>query len=78
MVLNLGVKKLTDLYEYEFQTGSRVKNEHFEDNFYQKQLQKYKENYVEPIDPNKIENDRLIDEILKKISPIKRNHNYNG
>ena len=67
------IKKLTGFYDYEFQTGVRRINEDFEDDFYQKQLQKYKENYVEPIDPDKIENDRLIDEVLKKIRSGKRN-----
>jgi hypothetical protein len=67
------IKKLTGFYDYEFQTGVRRINEDFEDDFYQKQLQKYEENYVEPIDPDKVENDRLIEQVLRKISSPKKN-----
>jgi hypothetical protein len=67
------IKKLSGFYDYEFQTGVRRVNEDFEDDFYEKQLEKYERTYVDPVDPDKIENDRLIDETLKKISSIKRN-----
>ena len=67
------IKKLSGFYDYEFQTNVRRVNEDFEDDFYEKQLEKYERTYVDPVDPDKIENDRLIDETLKKISSIKRN-----
>jgi hypothetical protein len=67
------IKKLSGFYDYEFQIGLRRENEDFEDDFYQKQLKKYNETYVEPVNLDEIENKRLIDETLAKIGLKKRN-----
>ena len=66
------LKKLTDLYEYEFQTGARRINEEFEDDFYQKQTQKYNETHSEQMSVEEIENQKYIDNILNNIGSVKR------
>ena len=67
------VKKLSGLYEYEFQIGVRRENEDFEDDFYEKQLRRHEEMKLEPINKDEVENQKLIEDILEKAIPIKRN-----
>ena len=67
------VKKLSGLYDYEFQTGVRRVNEDFEDDFYEKQLRRHEEMKLEPINKEEVENKKLIEDILKNTVPIKRN-----
>jgi hypothetical protein len=66
------LKKLTGLYDYEFQSQDRRRNEDFEEDFYDKQLEKYNETYVEPISSDEIENQKLIDEILNGVGVNKK------
>jgi hypothetical protein len=66
------LKKLTGLYDYEFQTGFRRVNEEFPNDFYEKQLQRYEEMKLEPVNKEKVECKQLIEDILN-IAKVKRN-----
>ncbi len=70
------LKKLTGLYDYEFEIGVRRVNEDFEDDFYDKQLERYEQSGIEPKDAIEVENQKLIEEILDNVipkPPVKRN-----
>ena len=67
------VKKLTGYYDFEFQTGFRRVNEDFPDDFYQKQLKKYVDTYVEPLRVEEIESQEIIKNILSEVVPFKKN-----
>jgi hypothetical protein len=64
------IKKLSGLYDYEFQIGIRRENEDFEDDFYEKQLRRYEEMKIEQVDVDVIENQKLIEEKLKEVIPV--------
>ena len=67
------LKKLTGFYDFEFQTGFRRVNEDFPYNFYQQQLKKYVDTYVEPISAEEKESQEIINNILTEVVPYKRN-----
>jgi hypothetical protein len=70
------LKKLCGLYEYEFETGVRRVNEDFEDDFYDKQLERYEQSGVEPKDSIEVETQKLIEGVLNQVTPqppVKRN-----
>ena len=48
-------------------------NEDFPDNFYQQQLKKYVDTYVEPISAEEKESQEIINNILTEVVPFKRN-----
>jgi hypothetical protein len=58
------LKKLCGFYDFEFQTGFRRPNEHFPDDFYEKQLKKYIDTYVAPLSTEEIESQEIINNIL--------------
>lgn len=64
------LKKLSGLYEYEFETGVRRVNEDFEDDFYDKQLERYEESGFHPQDSVEVETQQLIEEKLKEVIPV--------
>ena len=68
------LKKLCGLYDFEFQTGLRIPNQHFPDDFYEKQLKKYMDTYVTPLSAEEIESQEIIKNILAEAAvPYKRN-----
>ena len=67
------LKKLTGLYDFEFQTGFRRVNEDFPNDFYEKQLKKYMDTYVTPLSAEEIESQQIIKNILAEAVPYKRN-----
>jgi len=64
------LKKLTGLYDYEFKIGVRRQNEDFEDDFYDKQIKNFDDNYVPPINEEFNENEKLINQIIETVKPI--------